>query len=37
MKDLIEDLIVEVLAASAKIGVVCGAIYCTAYALVGWF
>lgn len=37
MKDLVEDLVVEVLAASATIGLVCGALYATAWCMVGWF
>ena len=37
MRDLIEDFIVEVLAAGVKIGTVCGFLYATAYCLVGWF
>ena len=37
VRDLIEDLVVEVLAAGAKIGVVCGFLYATAYCMVGWF
>lgn len=36
MKDLIEDLAVEILCAGVKIGIVCGSIYAMAWCMVGW-
>ena len=35
LRDLVEDLVIEVLAAGVKIGTVCGFIYATAYCMVG--
>ena len=37
MRDVIEDLIVDVICATAKIGMTCGVLYGTAWCMVSWF